>query len=463
MTRRPLVIVGAGPAGMAAAVTAADAGLSPLVVDENPRPGGQIYRQPPAALADRRPPAPRGAALLRRLSRHRDRIELWTATAAWGLFPPRRLAVTRGDSWQLIEAEQLVLAPGAYEYLPPFPGWILPGVMTPGGAQALVKAMHVLPGRRALVAGTGPFLLVVALQLHRAGMEVAGVVEMAPTRDAVRALPGLLAHPGLLGEGLGYLVRLRRAGIPVHRGHVLIEARGESEVREAVFAPCDGEGHPDRSRARAVPADTVCAGYGFVPRTQLAQLAGCKLRFADALGGWVPEVGEDLETSVPGVWAAGDGAGVAGALVAELQGTLVGLAVARRLGALGAAAFRAARRPLARRLARLARFRAALDRAYRLRPGLVALAAADTLVCRCEELTRAEVEAGIAAGGTDLRTLKVMTRLGMGPCQGRMCWPATARLLAARTGTSVEAAGPLSARPPTTPISLGCLGEEAAP
>jgi NADPH-dependent 2,4-dienoyl-CoA reductase/sulfur reductase-like enzyme len=473
VTRRPLVIVGAGPAGMAAAVTAAAAGLTPLVVDDNPRPGGQIYRQPPAAFPDRRPPglrppSPRGAALLRRFARHRDRIELWPATVAWGLFPPRRLAVTRDDSWRLVEADQLVLAPGAYEYLPPFPGWTLPGVMTPGAAQALVKAMHVLPGRRALVAGTGPFLLVVALQLHRAGMEVAGVVELAPTADAVRALPGLLAHPGLLAEGLRYLVGLRRAGVPVHRGHVLIEARGEDEVREAVFAPCDGEGHPDHSRARAVPVDTVCAGYGFVPRTQLAQLAGCKLRFAEALGGWVPEVGEDLETSVPGVWAAGDGAGVAGALVAELQGTLVGLAVARRLGVLGPGAFRVARRPVARRLARLARFRAALDRAYRLRPGLVGLAAADTVVCRCEELTRAEVEAGIAAGGTDLRTLKVMTRLGMGPCQGRMCWPAAARLLAARTGKSVEAAGPLSARPPIAPVCLGSLcaeapGEEAAP
>jgi NADPH-dependent 2,4-dienoyl-CoA reductase/sulfur reductase-like enzyme len=332
--------------------------------------------------------------------------------------------------------------------------------MTPGGAQALVKAMHVLPGRRALVAGTGPFLLVVAEQLHRAGMEVAGVVELAPRRDAVRALPGLVAHPGLLAEGLRLHYRLKRAGVPLHRGHVLVEARGDGEVREAVVAPCDGEGHPDRSRARVVPVDTVCAGYGFVPRTELAQMAGCKLRFVERLGGWVPEVGEDFQTSVPGVWLVGDGAGVAGALVAELEGTFAGLVVAHRLGALAPQAFAAARRPLVRRLARLMRFRAALDRIYRLRPGLVDLAAPDTVVCRCEELNRAEVEAGIAAGGTDLGTLKVMTRLGMGPCQGRMCWPAAARLLAARTGQSVEEAGPLSARPPVLPVTLGSLCQQ---
>jgi NADPH-dependent 2,4-dienoyl-CoA reductase/sulfur reductase-like enzyme len=446
---------------MAAALAAAEAGLTPLVIDENPQAGGQIYRQPPAALRGDQPhPDARGVALLGRFRGH-ERIERLTGTSAWGVFPPRRLAVAGGDGPRVIEAEHLVLAPGAYEYLPPFPGWTLPGVMTPGGAQALVKAMHVLPGRRALVAGTGPFLLLVAGLLHRAGMEVAGVVEMAPGRETARALPGLLAQLGLLWEGLRYLYRLRRAGIPVYRGHVLVEARGEGEVREAVFAPCDGDGHPDRSRARVARVDTVCAGYGFVPRIQLAQLAGCRLHLDEARGGWVPEVGEDLQTSVPGVWVAGDGGGVAGALAAELQGTLVGLAVARQLGALDGRRWQVLRRPLARRLARLGRFRAALDRLYRLRPGLVGLAAPDTLVCRCEELTRAEIEAGIAAGGIDLRTLKVITRLGMGPCQGRMCWPAAARLLAARTGRPVEAAGPLSVRPPIRPVSLGSLAGPA--
>jgi hypothetical protein len=159
------------------------------------------------------------------------------------------------------------------------------------------------------------------------------------------------------------------------------------------------------------------------------------------------------------VWVAGDGGGVAGALAAEVQGTLAGLAVARQLGALDARTFAARRKPLARRLRRLDRFQAILGRLYRLRPGIDTLPTADTVVCRCEELTRAEIETGIAAGGIDLRTLKVMTRLSMGPCQGLMCWPAAARLLARRTGKTVETIGPLSVRPPVTPISLGSLCE----
>ncbi len=454
--KRPLVIVGAGPAGMAAAIAAVEAGLRPVVVDENPLPGGQIHRQPPAALAPaslqaNRPP------LLARFDALAGRMELLLDTTAWGLFPQRRLAVNGPGGARVIEAECLVLAPGAHEYLPPFPGWVLPGVMTPGAAQVLVKTMGVLPGRRALVAGTGPFLLVVAEQLRRAGMEVAGVVELAGGSDMVRALPGLLAQPGLLREGLRLLWRLRRAGVPIFRRHVVVEAQGDDQVRAAVVCPCDEQGRPDRSRARTVAVDTLCAGYGFVPRTQLAQLAGCRLRFDDAQGGWVPALDEDLQSSAPGVWVAGDGGGVAGAVVAELEGTLVGLAVAHRLGAVDREGLVRRRAPLLGRLARLRRFRAALDRAFRLRPGLMELPAGDTVVCRCEELTLAEVEVGIAAGGTGLRTLKVMTRLGMGPCQGRMCWPALSRLLAARTGKSPAEVGPLSVRPPLEPISVGDL------
>jgi NADPH-dependent 2,4-dienoyl-CoA reductase/sulfur reductase-like enzyme len=457
----PLVIVGAGPAGMAAAIAAAEAGPRPVVIDEHPRAGGQIYRQPPPALQGSKPahyPGPqRRAALLRRFHDLADRMEVLLGTTAWGLFPPRRLTVVGPAGARDLDAEHLVLAPGAYEYVPPFPGWTLPGVMTPGGAQALVKTMGVRPGRRVLLGGTGPFLLVVAEQLHRAGMEVAGVVELARAGEALGVLLGLLAEPGLLWEGLAILRRVRRAGIPIYRGHVVVAAQGEGEVRSAVFCPCDERGQPDRGRARAVDVDTLCVGYGFVPRTALAQLAGCRLRFEGALGGWVPVVDEEMHTSVPGVWVAGDGGGVAGALAAELEGALAGLAVARRLGALDQAAYSRKRLPLARRLARLRRFRAALDRLFRLRPGLTGLAGPDTLVCRCEELTLAEIEVGIAAGGTDLRTLKVMTRLGMGPCQGRMCWPALARLLAARTGRPIEQIGPLSVRPPIEPVTLGDL------
>jgi NADPH-dependent 2,4-dienoyl-CoA reductase/sulfur reductase-like enzyme len=359
----------------------------------------------------------------------------------------------------MIQAEHLILATGAYEYVPPFPGWTLPGTMTPGGAQLMVKSMRMLPGRRILLAGTGPFLLVVAQTLHQAGAEVVGIVEAAGKRDGLRVLSGLVAEPGLLRQGWRLLRQVRRAGIPIFWRHVLLEAQGDDETRQAVYAPCDAQWHPDRSRPRTAAVDTLCVGYGFVPRSQLAQLAGCRMQYADELGGWIPQTDDNLQTSVPGIWAAGDGAGVAGSLVAELEGTLAGLAVAHQLGALEREEFEEASRPVRRRLAKLRRFRAALDRVSRIRPGLSTLANNETLVCRCEELSLGEIETGIAAGGTDIRTLKVMSRLGMGPCQGRMCWPAMARYLAGRTGRSIEEIGPLSIRPPIQPLTVGALAD----
>ncbi len=459
MIARDVVIVGAGPAGLGAAIAMGEAGLRPTIIDENPTIGGQIFRQTPQAFhnpadSSSSPAAQRGAALRQRFEQLHGQFELMTDTTVWGIFERNQIAVSNGPSWQIIEAQQLVLAPGAYEYVCPFPGWTLPGVMTPGAAQSMVKTMKVRPGRRVLVAGSGPFLLVVANQLSSAGVEVVGVVEaVSPLRSLWHA-PGLLADPGLLREGAGYLRALKRAGVPVEWGHVVVKADGEQELTQVTIAPCDRHWRADRNRGRSIDVDTLCVGYGFVPRTDLAQLAGCDLRWSEKLGGWVPQVDDQLETSVAGVWTAGDGGGVAGAAVAEMEGTFVGLAVARRLDRLGVREFENLRAPLIKRLTRSVRFRAALDRIYRVREGLGELAEPDTIACRCEDLTCKQVDTGIGSGGTDIRSLKVMTRLGMGPCQGRMCWPATARMIARRTGKPMAEIGPRSVRPPIAPLAV---------
>jgi NADPH-dependent 2,4-dienoyl-CoA reductase/sulfur reductase-like enzyme len=466
VTLRDALIVGAGPAGMSAAIAAAECGLAPSLIDEQAEPGGQIYRRspwsPPAGESVGSGRAEREeAALRRRFARHAQRIEVLPRAVAWGVFPGPRVAVALEHGWQLIEARALVLAAGAHEFVPPFPGWTLPGVMSAGGAQLMAKTMRVRPGRRALVAGTGPFLLVVAEQLLRAGVEVVGVVEASSTGDLARQLPALLARPDLLAQGARYLRALRRAGVPLHRGHVIVDAEGGERVTRARFAPCDADWRPDRSRLQTVEVDSLCVGYGFVPRCQLPQLAGCRLRYADEIGGWVPELSANQESSVPGVFVAGDGGGVAGAEAAALEGRLAGLALARRLGALDLRRFEERRRPVAERLARLRRFRAGLDRASRPRAGLGELAAADTVCCRCEEVTRRELDDGLGLREPTLRSLKTTTRLGMGPCQGRMCWPAAARYLADRSGCEPGALGPLSVRPPIRPVTLGMLTEPA--
>jgi NADPH-dependent 2,4-dienoyl-CoA reductase/sulfur reductase-like enzyme len=273
------------------------------------------------------------------------------------------------------------------------------------------------------------------------------------------SLPGLVHDIRLLRQGWEYLRRVRRAGIPIHTGHVVVSAEGQEHVERVRFAPCDRQWRPAQSRARSVEVDTLCVGYGFVPRTELAQLAGCQMAWRDELGGWIPAVDTNLATSERGVWVAGDGGGVAGAAVAEDEGMLAGLAVARNCGALDLASFQRLRHPIDIRLKKLRRFRHTLDKLSRIRPGLSELASEETIVCRCEELTRGETDAAVAAGCTTYPTFKVATRLGMGPCQGRMCWPAMARAIALNTGTPMEQIGTISVRPPIAPLTLGELAD----
>jgi len=457
-----LVVIGAGPAGMATAITLAERGLSVTVVDQNPRPGGQIYRYP--AVPSTKPRQPdRGGALREHLAEHSDRITVLSDHNVVGIYPERRLGLCGPEGFRILAADRLVLAPGAYEYVPPFPGWTLPGVMTPGAAQQLVKSQGVAPGRRVLLAGTGPFLLVVALALHEMGVQVVGIVDTLRRRDAFWKLPSLLADGKLLKQGLDYVAGVRKAGIPLMTGHIVTRAEGRGRLEQVVMAPCDADWVADHDRSRPIVADALCVGYGFVPRLGLAQLAGCELTPTNLPGGWIPVTDAWGQTSVPGVFTAGDGAGVAGAIVAELAGQLVGLGVASSCGAIEASEAERSAEPIRERLHQLSRFRRGLDELGSLRKGLSQLADESTVVCRCEEIRRAEVDEAISSGSTTLRSLKVATRLGMGPCQGRMCQPACARRLYDLGLGSLEEIGPPAFRPPLVPVTVGQLAGMDAP
>ena len=464
MMQRDLVIVGAGPAGMAAAIAACRAGSKVTLIDENHAIGGQIYRQSPAALSGLSVPtdtnAAHGKRLIDELESLKEQIEWLPQTSVWGYFPDRKLAVRMREGWQIITAQQVILATGAYEYVAPFPGWTLPGVMTPGGAQSMLKGMKVLPGNRILIAGSGPFLLVVAALLHAAGGKVVGVVETARRRDALTHLPALLSNPKLLLQGRYYFKQLRKARIPLHWGHVVTRADGAGSLERLTISACDSAGKPCGNFS-TVDVDTLCVGYGFIPRTELTQMTRCEMEYQELLGGWIPRLDQRLSTSASGIRVAGDGGGVAGAMVAELEGAVAGLTASHALGDLTDKAYKQQITPLTRRLRKSQTFRMALDRIYQIRPGLLDLACPDTTICRCEEISRKEMEDGIQFGGTNISTLKVITRIGMGPCQGKMCWPTVSRMIAKKEGKSVAEIGNLRVRPPISPINMSDLLNES--
>lgn len=457
-----LVIIGGGPAGMAAAIEAAKAGLACTLLDEAPRLGGQVYRQPPREFRltqhqTRDRDYRRGAALRNELAAVGDRIDVRSETAVVGLEGAHEVVWASRGAAGTLRAEQLVIAAGAYERPMPFPGWTLPGVMTAGGAQSLVKTLHVQPGRRALVAGTGPLLLVAANQLHSAGVEVVAVLEAGRPIWSPGVLPKIWGEWQLLHDAWTYWRGLRRARIPVHFNHTVFEAHGRDEVEAVSFGPIDPASWRPLAQAQRVDVDLVVVGFGLVPNTALTELAGCRHDYVHEVGGWIPVRSAHMETTVSGVFAVGDGAGVAGALVAIQEGRIAGITAAERAGELSATEADRRRAPALQRLRSLARVRSLLDEMSCLRPGLSELATPATLACRCEEVSIAEVDSALQQGAQDLQAVKLLTRLGMGPCQGRNCGPSMAMHLAHRLGRAPADTGRINPRPPLKPVTLGAM------
>jgi len=454
------VVVGGGPAGLAAARTAARHGVRVVLVDENSELGGQHYRQMPAGFR-----APERARIGRESDEGRRLIdevrglgvEVRLESVAWGIFDGRVVALATSGESSRIAAETLILAPGAYDRPVPFPGWTLPGVITASGAQNLVKAYRVLPGRRVLIAGSGPLLLAVAHSLLAGGARIAAICEASPMRHLWRYGPRLLPHLNFVQQGHHYRREIAEAGVPFLAGHVIRRALGGAEVTGAVVSPCDGEWRPVGGTELHYDADCVVVGYGFLSSLELSRLAGCEERYAAGLGDYVPVRSRELESTVPGIFVVGAGARVPGAAVALEEGHLAGLAVANRLGLLTGRGYSREASRARGRLLHLAGFRRVMDDLYRFGAGLHALADDLTTLCRCEEVAVSEAVAAVRDGARHVDEVKAWTRIGMGRCQGRMCGPALAHVIARATGGPVTEAGVFTPRPPVKPVRLAAL------
>ncbi|RJE87269.1 FAD-dependent oxidoreductase [Paracoccus onubensis] len=438
----PVVIIGAGPAGLACASVLAQAGRDIVIIDENQQAGGQYYRQLPRTFsADFRnlPHDRQGFAALAQVMDHPN-VRFLRANTLWAAVSPHRIAFAGKDGSGRLDASAVVLATGAQDMPMPFPGWTFPGVISSGGCLNLIKGQGLIPEGRVVVAGNGPLVLVTAATLIRAGANVVRVIE---AQRATRLLPavasGLRSAPGIVRQALGYRISMLAKRVPLHFGQIIAAAEGEHELRNITIAKVGPDGRPDENARLGIAADILVTGYGLIPGSEPARLFGCRMRMEPALNGAVPERSSTLETSVPGVYAIGDGAGIGGVKVAIAEGRIAAHAI---LGQDIPAQH-------IRTYARLDGFRRRLNLAYLHDPPLTA-ATPDTVICRCEALRLAELQAHPRIETGSLNVLKTATRLGMGRCQGRNCLPSAATLL----GLPDDFATRPRVRPPLRPLPL---------
>jgi NADPH-dependent 2,4-dienoyl-CoA reductase/sulfur reductase-like enzyme len=458
-----VAIVGGGLAGAAAADLLGRFGARVVVLDDNARLGGQYLRGGRHAGGSWDPLRRRGLNLIEQLPR--TGVDIRPGAEVIGIEPGFELLVSQAGALSTVRCERLLLATGARERFIPFPGWTLPGVLSTGATQILIKQSGVLPARRTLVGGAGLFLNAVAGDLLAQGGIVSAVVDEAglhtglPSRGLVAAQWRKFAEGGML------LARLLAAGTPLYPATRILAARGRDAVDEVVTARVDRHGAILPGTERSHRVGSLAVGFGFTANIEAARLAGCEVVHNEALGGWVVRVGEDLETSVPGIHAAGEITAIGGAAKSWTEGRLAGHALLRRAGFPKAEAMRAEIAALrrARRgqmaFARYFNSRTVFQPDYMAR--WIGGLGDEVPLCRCESVTLGAVRRAVADGTTTPAGVKKATRCGMGICQGSTCGSVLVEVLAALTGRPQSQVPLPSVRMPLKPVYLGTLAGES--
>lgn len=447
-----VAIVGAGPAGLAAARVLAEHGIEVLVVDEGQRPGGQIFRQLPESFQGHPhyryvPPShEQGHILLAEVGMSQARLRC--GVTVFDARPGELWFEDKGEATR-VRADHVLLATGAMDRSLPFPGWTLPGVITAGAAQVLVRGQMIRPGSRAVVAGTGPLLLPTATALLSAGTSIRLLAEANRFSYLLRALGGVVGNRARRREALHYAHVLLRHGLIMRSGMAVFAAHGDARLQRVVVGRIDREGRPVPGTERELEVDLLCVGFGLLPATELAVRAGCEMRYHEEGGCWVPGHDAHLQTTVPGIWVAGEICGIGGAEVAMVEGKLAGLAIARALGRSDVRLD-----PVRHRRDRERRDAEAMLRAFPILPGFYDLVADHTIVCRCEDVTFGQVREAAGLCGADIRSVKMATRAGMGPCQARVCHDIIGGLLESRLGAKETPTPCLSVQVPIKPVSV---------
>lgn len=466
MNNFDLVIIGGGPAGIAAAATAAKHGLSVALIDERPTLGGQIYKRVgPGFKVKSAKEVGKDYFLGEELIKELDdsSVEVFLETLVATIEDSAVVIAKNGRQAEKLTYKKLLISPGAYDRPVAFPGWTLPGVITAGAAQSLVKTQRVNPGSRIFFAGSGPLALAFPAQLSGYGANIVGIIEAAPRPGivkAIRILFSVIGNLDLMRDAAKYQFHLIANRIPMNYRRIIVSANGKDRVESVTHARVDRNWQVIAGTEKTVEVDALCVGYGFFPSVELFRLLGCELAYEESRGGAVVKLDNWGATSVANVFGAGDGTGISGSYVAIARGRLAALKIAAELGKISETSLTALATGFQKTFKRRTKFQSAINKAYEIKSGIYGLADNKTVICRCESVTLENI-LPVLESTVDPSVVKAYTRCGMGLCQGRNCQRQISALIAEKQNISIAEISQATPRFPTKPISLGQIADSS--
>jgi len=454
-----IVIIGSGFAGISASSNLAGKGLSILMIDENFHVGGQLLRKIPDELGIDKKYKPDyvkkiGNAFVENLKR--GDIEILNNTSVIGIYDNNEILVEiEKKRVASVYYEVILFSTGARERYLPFKGWTLPGVFSAGMSQVLMKSSGVLPSRDVVVGGSGLFLFSAAYEFLKNGAKVRAVLESTGVMDKMKMLPVLLHNFSKIMEGTRYIGKIVSSGVPVRFNTKIIEARGNGSLDEIVTGKTDRDGRLIAGKEKIIKVNGFAYSNGFVPNVELPNLAGCDISFKKEYGGWVVDVNENMETSIPGVFCAGEVTGVGGALKSVNEGEIASISILERFS--NDSSIQDKKKKLIKERKNHLNFSKYFNTLYGIREEEISEIPDETIICRCEDVNMGDIREAVSSGFISPGALKTSVRAGMGNCQGRTCGPIIYDLLGIVSGVEGKNFTLFSNRPPIKPVKIGSL------
>lgn len=452
------IVIGAGPAGIAAATNLSQLGCKTLIVDNNEECGGQVYRAPPATFKEIKKNNSEEIKIQKKFSLllENSKVEKAFCHTVWQVSPGFRIDAYNKNHIVTWYAKKIVIATGTYERVIPFEGWTLPGVIGLAASTILLKSHRVLPGSSTVVAGCGPLLAVVAVNIIKAGGKVEAIIDLNNKLDWIKILPSLLLNFTAFRQSISWLLKILFARVPIYFGCHIKKVSKKNNFLEVEFSKISKEGIFKNSKKNKIITDCLVVGHGLIPSTEITKLMKSKHEYNHKRGGWIASINSFFESSIKGLYIIGDGSGISGAIPAFQKGLLSSFHLAYECSLISKKNFQNKSKTIINKLNYLEKFGKKVAELMNPPLAITNSIQADTIICRCEDINKEQIEDAIKLGATNINQLKSWTRCGMGPCQGKICQDTIIRIMYSHI-KNLDQIGYWTGRAPIKPIPLDVI------